>query len=940
MARKSTLTRLPADLIGQRREHVRRLDLIGATIPTILATLQASAAHLIDDQANPAQTIRDDLDVIRARAVDELSDLGSAAPGARALVDYIALKRVLLSNAMAMAESPALAPRDRAKFLQVASVTADDIARARGVPVDRPAFNINFQQQLLALGLPAEMVDMLTAGPVRQAQQAPLLLPPGAGGGIVDAVTFGISPEFCNLPTLAESYPMQERVLRDFMSPRSLYRVLVLVCGMRSGKGVVGSVVAWYAAYQLLSLADPQRYYGLAPGQEIQIVTMATSQDQAKRNVFKHIVDRLETGGAWFQALRAQAEVVSLEIRLPKNILIRCGHSKASTQVGSTSFLVILDELARMKDTEGRDNADEVYDKMSATTATFPEHGKVLVLTSPEWEGDKSMRLLEEATAVDQDGRQINPDMMGLQLATWEANLNLSEDALAEAFHRDANPMAFWRDFGARPPLAAEGYYPDPSRWDRQADPDLRHPYDENEQLADWWLPCCDSRRYVHIDLGAKRDACGLSMAHAPVAGCPYYKTIMQDGQLVENPRARAVVVDMIHQLVPGRRREMKGEVSFETVRQMIRDWQDRGFKIKGGLVSYDGWQSLDSRQLLKREGYKVAEFSLDRNTEGHDTLQELINTDRLAYYAHAVLIAEGKRLMLVHGKKVDHPKGGCFTGDTRIALLDGSNPTIAELAARGPGPYYVFTMGEDGITVGVAHSARLTSPDAEIIELTLDRFDTVRCTPDHRFRLLDGQYKEARALLPADRLAPLYRAVVMEGGWQGYVRITCPVNGRRMVHDLVGQWKYGPKPVGMLYHHLDNDGMNNDPANVDIWTEAEHARYHTTLRHKTDPGYNLKVRLGAAAYARSEGGRQKSRETILANMPKLLAARRIGPNHRVVRITAAGRASVYDLTVEGTSNFALSAGVFVHNSKDVVDAVAGAVYHALKHGGRIAFVG
>lgn len=38
----------------------------------------------------------------------------------------------------------------------------------------------------------------------------------------------------------------------------------------------------------------------------------------------------------------------------------------------------------------------------------------------------------------------------------------------------------------------------------------------------------------------------------------------------------------------------------------------------------------------------------------------------------------------------------------------------------------------------------------------------------------------------------------------------------------------------------------------------------------------------------------------------------------------------VYDIEVPLTSNFALSAGVFVHNSKDVMDAWAGSVWNAL----------
>lgn len=898
MSAKQQYVRLPAEKIAQRRYHVRRLDLLGASVPTIIATLRAQAPELVGRQAALDDIIRLDLKHTRALAVEDLAEFGPASLGAPAFADYIATKRLLLNQAVALAENPSIKDTARARFLAVASAAADDIARARGVNVDRPTFNLNviLKQQLLALGIAPETVESLMAPagvPLLPAATA------GAWPGIVDALTFAISPEFCNLPNILRDYPMQEQVLREFMGPSSRYRTLILVCGMRSGKGVVGSIVAWYAAYTLLLLADPQHYFGLTPNQEISIVTMATSRDQARRNVFKHIEDRLETGGAWFQALRPQTEIAGLEIHLPKNIVIRCGHSKASTQVGGTNYLVILDELARMKDTEGRDNADEVYDKMNATTATFQDEGKVLVLTSPEWEGDKAMRLLEEAVEVDGDGRAVRPQMMGLQMATWEANRTFTEEWLWEAFDGEANPIAFWRDFGARPPLAVEGYYPDPERWDRQADPELRDPYDEAGQLADWWKPCCDAKRYVHVDLGVKRDACGLAMAHKPVLGCPYFQA--RDGE--PNPRAKAVVVDVAHRLVPKRQREAKGEVSFEKVRQMIRDWSDRGFNIKGGGVSYDGWQSIDSRQILKHEGFRVREYSLDRDTEGHDTLQELVNTDRLAYPAHPVLIAEAKRLALVRGKKVDHPKGGCFTGDTRIALLDGSNPTIAELAARGPGPYHVFTMGEEGITVGVAHSPRLTSPDAEIIELTLDGFETIRCTPDHRFRLLDGRHKEARWLLPSDRLTPLNRAVVMEGGWQGYVRIVCPLNGRRMLHDIVGQWKCGPKPSGMLYHHVDNDGTNNDPTNIELRS-------------------------------------QKSRETILANMPKLLVGRRSGQNHRVVRIRAAGHAPVYDLTVEGTPNFALSAGVFVHNSKDVVDAVAGAVYHALKRGGRQAFVG
>ncbi len=74
--------------------------------------------------------------------------------------------------------------------------------------------------------------------------------------------------------------------------------------------------------------------------------------------------------------------------------------------------------------------------------------------------------------------------------------------------------------------------------------------------------------------------------------------------------------------------------------------------------MSYDGWQSLNSQQQLRRHGFRTAQFRLDRDTKGHDTLQELVDTDRLGFYRYEPLIREGKQLTLVHGKRVDHPKG------------------------------------------------------------------------------------------------------------------------------------------------------------------------------------------------------------------------------------------------------------------------------------------
>ena len=101
----------------------------------------------------------------------------------------------------------------------------------------------------------------------------------------------------------------------------------------------------------------------------------------------------------------------------------------------------------------------------------------------------------------------------------------------------------------------------------------------------------------------------------------------------------------------------------------------------------------------------------------------------------------------------------GCFTGDTKIALLDGSEKTFAELAQVAPDEtFYVYSVNADGkIVVGAGCHARVTRHDAELVEVELDSGATIRCTPDHRFMLRDGSYKQAQDLTAEDSLMPGY---------------------------------------------------------------------------------------------------------------------------------------------------------------------------------------
>lgn len=101
----------------------------------------------------------------------------------------------------------------------------------------------------------------------------------------------------------------------------------------------------------------------------------------------------------------------------------------------------------------------------------------------------------------------------------------------------------------------------------------------------------------------------------------------------------------------------------------------------------------------------------------------------------------------------------GCFTADTKIKLLDGTERSFAELAQLPADEIFsVYSANSAGrIVVGEGYHSRITRQGAAIIELTFDDSSTARCTPDHRFMLRDGTWKQAQHLTIDDSLMAGY---------------------------------------------------------------------------------------------------------------------------------------------------------------------------------------
>lgn len=96
----------------------------------------------------------------------------------------------------------------------------------------------------------------------------------------------------------------------------------------------------------------------------------------------------------------------------------------------------------------------------------------------------------------------------------------------------------------------------------------------------------------------------------------------------------------------------------------------------------------------------------------------------------------------------------GCFVGETKVPLIDGSISTLQDLAEQG-GEYWIYAIDKQQQITGAKATAHLTRRNAELMKVVLDNDEEIICTPDHQFMLRDGSWCEAKDLQPETSLMP-----------------------------------------------------------------------------------------------------------------------------------------------------------------------------------------
>ena len=419
--------------------------------------------------------------------------------------------------------------------------------------------------------------------------------------------------------------------------------------GFTNHNTTLSAVFASYELYRLISMGNPQSYYGLPNGNRIQVISVATDKDQAGL-LFNDVTAHL-TKCEFFKPYIANNTLSYVQFRTPYDIekygptvrhengKFTSFNGKASIRVtfkasvskglrGSGNIVIILDEMAHFQD-KGISSAKDIYDAVTPSALAFspkdpknkskpigPVESRIISISSPLNRGGKFYELFHFAMSR----AEGSENMLAIQAPTWEVNPTVEPNFLRQMYHED--PTVFMTEYGADFSNRVRAWI--------ERDADLL------ECIPEGRLPKTSGPpRYPHqmgIDVGvtANKDGTALVVTHLEgskvvmdyhevwYAGTPWRDS---------NPHLQAPL------LTYARGIENVERLDFDEISNWISELCKR-FYITDGL--FDRWNGLPLEQSLHKKGlkqFKSEFFTRDQKSRMFQAAKLTMMDHRLELY-------------------------------------------------------------------------------------------------------------------------------------------------------------------------------------------------------------------------------------------------------------------------------------------------------------------
>ena len=328
-----------------------------------------------------------------------------------------------------------------------------------------------------------------------------------------------------------------------------------------------------------------------------------------------------------------------------------------------------------------------------------------------------------------------------------------------------------------------------------------------------------------------------------------------------------------------------------------------------------------------------------------------------------------------------------CIAGETKIATPNGFI-TIKELADKGRDYEfitYAYDHNEKKVVPAMARNAHYTR-DEMTYKITFDDGTHIITTWEHQLMKRDGSFERVMNLKSGDSMMPFYRKSFYNNEKYNWVYTCNPNEGHNgwiSEHNIIAEWFYNKKiNKDEEVHHIDFNGKNNLPENLQIMNISEHRSYHAKLNNEklwSNPEFRAKMSEVAKRKGKMSWGGKRSGinnptyiklpfDNIIENAKKFKSLKKtadslnvsyrklqreiinsgykdwstfldaygikkspystattkgdkIVVNHKIVSIEPHGVIPVYDLTVPGYKNFATDT-IFSHNTPEISAAL------------------
>lgn len=237
------------------------------------------------------------------------------------------------------------------------------------------------------------------------------------------------------------------------------------------------------------------------------------------------------------------------------------------------------------------------------------------------------------------------------------------------------------------------------------------------------------------------------------------------------------------------------GKFSVDRPTRVVLSEQDLPERVRTFLECYENWSEWNG--LLSR--------SLSQ-------LVKAIRSDGRVHSSYSLTIPVTGRV-------------SCLAKGTKIYVLDPRGKVKIEDIKEGD---WIWSYGDDLIpSPHQVKQAKRTGKNVQTIKVVFQtqgrrKKKSIRCTPEHLFRLRDGSY------IRADRLTKGHRVLSLERGTDhGYRRLWFTgLEGEMREHRLVYS-RYHEEKIKPHTHHKDENRKNNVPSNLESLTPKDHFANH-----------------------------------------------------------------------------------------------------------------